>query len=276
LEWRRSSLKEFIWKYLVGAVVADAKNVESAAWKGVEAFPGYNPYNTLMYVLVALVSLYVVYRFMERNDFELDAGTALNSIPFLLLGGTLRFMEDAGILPFPYSAVLVTPLIYFLIAAVYIPAVYLLDEKRLAYLGVGILTPVLLLALTGFKEFRAFYLVASLALTAVLTAAYKFFTSSEYSTAPMTAIAASQFFGGAAAMNASFYGYAPKQLLAQTMNGVFGPPGVLIMKFILVVAAARVLVDMKDQEIYGIALLVLYTIGFATGFRVLLRATAGI
>jgi uncharacterized membrane protein len=269
-------MQEFIWKYLIGPIVADARNRQEVVQQGVTAFPGYNLVNTLAYVLAAGAILYLVYRLFQRKEVELTASTALHSVPFMLLGGTLRFLEDAGAVPYPYDIVLVTPFIYMLIAAVYIPAVYYLEDRKILGLGTALLVPSLLFAVLQFQQFRPFYTAGTLVLAGFLTALYAWIVRGEYSSRELVAVAGSQFFGGAASMNAVFYDYTPKQLLAQYFNSFFGPPGVLVLKLGIVVLAVDILVDMEDGAMKSISLLALYAVGLGTGFRVFLRVAASI
>lgn len=268
---------EQIWKYLVGPIVADAQNVESLAWKGATAYPGYNPVNTVLYGLTALLSLYVLYRFFQKKDLKLDSSTALHSLPFMFLGGTLRFLEDASAVPFPYNIVLITPLIYFLIAGVYLPALTFLEDRQLSTLGSVLAAPTLLYAFLSMPSFNTFYFSTVIFLTAFLVLMYHLIVDERFGTLPYLAVAGSQFFGGTASMlaNVFYNGYTPKQLLTAMFYNVFGPTGILLLKFGIVGLAVYVLKDLEEEMFY-VALMVLYAVGFATGFRVLLRAAAGI
>lgn len=269
-------MKEFLWKYLIGPIVADSRNAGEAVWQGVTAYPGYNPVNTVVYALTAVSLLYLTYRFFEWKEVELDAQLALFSIPFMFLGGALRFIEDAQIISSPQNIVLITPLIYILIAIIYIPAVTLLNRRKFLYLGIGLLLPVLIASTLGFSGINLIYLLTVISLTGVLTGVYYWLFEDEYTSSSLVALAASQFFEGVSSMTASFYDYSPKQLLAQQFNSLLGPPGILLMKIIVLFLAIRVIMDMKSEKMKGLTLLVLYAIGFGTGFRVFLRVLAGI
>jgi uncharacterized membrane protein len=270
---------ELLWKYLIGPIVADAQNVQQLAWNGATAVPGYNPVNTAFYAVTAVIFIFGVYRLFQRKEIDFTASTAVHTLPFIFLGGTLRFLNDAAAVPYPYSIALITPLIYFLIAAVYIPAVYRLEEKEMSYLGTFMLLPVLLYAFIHFEELRLTYLIATLGLSTALTGIYYWVAAEEYSITPLVLLAFTQLFEGSASMFSAlktFGSYSPKQLLGQIFNSLFGFPGVLIMKVMVLLLAIRVVTDIEDERMKGVALVALYSIGLGTGFRVFLRVLAGL
>jgi uncharacterized membrane protein len=271
-----SGLSGFVWKYLVGPIVADGKNAESLVWQGVTTYPGYNLVNTVTYGLIALTGLYFSYRFFKMKDIELSPGLAIKSVPYMFLGGALRFMEDAQVVSFPYNIVLITPFVYMLVALIYIPAVSYLGRKHFAYLGSVLLIPPLALSFPLFQPSQSFYFASVVILSGLLTGLYIWLVNESLKAPSYVLVAASQFFEGAASMMASFQGYQPKQLLAQTLNRFMGPPGILVLKLGVLALALSVLTDLEDEKMKGLALLVLYAIGFGTGFRVFLRALSGI
>jgi uncharacterized membrane protein len=273
-----------IWKYLVGPIVADAKGLEQATWNGVAASTGYNPVNTLAYVLLAGSILYIIHRYFEKKDIKLRPSTAVYSTPFILLGGFLRFMDDAQVIPYPYSIALITPVIYILIASIYVPALTKLNEKNILKLGTALLTPTILLTFLSFKTTNPWYAVTVITLSTTLTALYYFIISEKYTGTPFMILAFSQLFEGTASMfgavpqllTKSTTPYYPKQLLAQTFNKIIGFPGVLLMKIGVLIIGISVIKDLEDSNLKFLAFLLLYAVGLGTGLRVFLRVTAGV
>jgi len=266
---------ELLWKYLIGPIIADARGMKTLAWKGATASTGYNPVNTVIYAATASIILYAIYRLFQEKNVQITPTTAVHSTPFILLGGTLRFLDDAQLVPYPFSIALITPPIYILIASIYIPAVYKLENKNLLNLGAAILLPTLGYALTGFNAFNLVYTASTIFLSTALTAAYYFIVKEEYKITPLVLLAFTQFFEGAASMISTFYGYQPKQLLAQLFNSFLGFPGVLVMKATVLGLAVSVIKDIEDQTTKSVVLLTLYAVGLGTGFRVFLRVIAG-
>lgn len=266
---------EFLWKYLIGPIVADAKNVEELVWQGTTTQPGYNPVNTVTYAFLAVTAFYLIYKFIQRKDIEFTLQTAVSTTPFILLGGTLRFLDDAQIIPYPYSIALITPLIYILIAGVYIPAVYKLDSKKLKKFGIILLVPALGYTLYSVNIINYMYLLGAIVLASVLTSVYYFIVTEDLKQNYFILLAFSQFFEGSASMLSTFYQYQPKQILTQTFNNIFGPPGILLIKTGLLIIGLKVIKDLENVKMKALTLITLYSVGLGTGFRVFLRAAAG-
>ncbi|MFB6085895.1 MAG: DUF63 family protein [Halodesulfurarchaeum sp.] len=129
----------FIWQYFWGPVVADAHHATAAAWNGGNplffdsvaaaagapgpiAQPGYTVVSEIGYGITLLIALGGVVFLLNRLDFEVKVGLIYPLFPFLLFGGALRVLEDAqnslagsdsALVPFPWNALLISPLIYF-------------------------------------------------------------------------------------------------------------------------------------------------------------------
>ena len=130
----------FIWKYFWGPVVADGLGYncvayaggaeipchEAGAGMGPEATPGYTTISTVSYAVVLLAFIIGVYLGLERFNIEPTHKLFFALIPFVFLGGTMRVLEDTAllaqatatdglVLEFPLTAMLISPLIYFLV-----------------------------------------------------------------------------------------------------------------------------------------------------------------
>ncbi|WP_418284729.1 DUF63 family protein [Halorubrum sp. DTA46] len=137
----------FLWRYFWGPVAADGQGAQcavrdasgtellgtsSACAAAVEAgdvvaFPGYTTMSTLSYVVILLAMLIGVVFLLRRLDIGTEMRFFYALFPFMLLGGALRTVEDAGIaalragteplIGFPASALLISPFIYFTVFA---------------------------------------------------------------------------------------------------------------------------------------------------------------
>ncbi|MFB6175419.1 MAG: DUF63 family protein [Candidatus Nanohalobium sp.] len=280
---------EFIWKYLLGPVIADARNAKTAAWHGVTAHTGYNIINTATWGIIAVAAIFIVRRELGKRDIQITTTTAISAIPFIALGGVLRFLEDAAVAPFIVRPLIITPFIYFLIAAVFLTALAVASrlaprygytrDKILQAIGYAALTPFLVfslyLVLTGKRPYA---LIPPIAISTVLTVIYYSATrKTGYGSKEYVLVAFSQFFGAAASMVSLSYGYHQKQLLTQAFTSIFGQPGILVLKAGIAGLAIYIIEeDLEEETFKAIALIVLYSIGIATGLRVLLRLAAGI
>jgi uncharacterized membrane protein len=96
-------LMQFIEKYYIDPIVMDS---------------GYNPINTVTWALLLGVFLWLAQKAFVRYDIRIDHRFILSTIPYIVAGASLRVVEDAELLSAPAKYMLITPIIYFLVAAV--------------------------------------------------------------------------------------------------------------------------------------------------------------
>jgi len=130
----------FLWHYFWGPVYADAKAASCAVmtdsgpeplYQGcggavdagrIVAEPGYTIVSEIGYMLILVYMLVGVYLLLERLDIAEDPNLYFAFVPFMLLGGALRVVEDgtdraveAGVAPlvdYPLSSLIISPVIY--------------------------------------------------------------------------------------------------------------------------------------------------------------------
>ena len=283
------NITDFLWQYIVGPIIADAQNTSSVTRNGVEAFTGYNPVNTVLWGILATAIIFGLYRLARKYEIELTTEKVIYSIPFVVLGGLLRFIEDTTVIGYPESVLLITPIIYVLILGIYILAFYLsrkLSErletsqnKILLIEGILVLILPVLLVFNYFlsTSVRIDLVLAVLIIPLILTGLYKYAVKdSELYKNSYILILFSQLFGGTASMIAVTQGYDQKQLITQAFTSLFGPSGILIAKIGLSALVIYALIDNEDREIEALAVFVLTVVGLGTGLRVFLRMLAGI
>ena len=130
----------FLWQYFWGPVYADAKAASCAVmtdsgpeplYQGcagaiesgrIVAEPGYTIVSEVGYMVVLIYMLVGVYLLLERLAIADDTNLYFALVPFMLLGGALRVVEDgtdravdAGVTPlveYPLSSLIISPVIY--------------------------------------------------------------------------------------------------------------------------------------------------------------------
>ena len=132
----------FLWQYFWGPVAADGNGAACAVngAAGVEylastaactasdaageivAYPGYTLVSEVGYILILLFALVGVYLLLDRLEIGDSRELFYALVPFIFFGGALRTIEDAGIaaidagaqplIPFPVSALIISPFIY--------------------------------------------------------------------------------------------------------------------------------------------------------------------
>jgi len=143
----------FIWRYFWGPVAADGNGAICAVRSGgaveylgssaacsqaeaagdIVAYPGYTIPSTLGYITVLLFMLLGMVLLLRRLDIGTDRGFFYALFPFMLFGGALRTIEDAGVsatragaeplISFPASALIISPFIYITMFALTLVAV---------------------------------------------------------------------------------------------------------------------------------------------------------
>lgn len=73
----------------------------------------YNLVETLTFALILIVSLYIIYWWLKREQIAVNRKFILATIPFVILGALVRTIYDTGMVTSDYKFLLVTPLVYF-------------------------------------------------------------------------------------------------------------------------------------------------------------------
>jgi uncharacterized membrane protein len=96
-------IREFLYKYYIDPI---------------RYGEAYTLVDTLTYALILIVAVYLVYRGLRRYAIAVDDELVLATLPFVVLGGLLRVVEDTGMITSDLRFLLITPLIFFTIFAV--------------------------------------------------------------------------------------------------------------------------------------------------------------
>ncbi len=75
---------------------------------------GYNVVNTLTYAIILGISLFAILKLMAFLKLSVDERLITATAPFIILGASLRNLEDVHLLSPPYSYMFITPLVYVL------------------------------------------------------------------------------------------------------------------------------------------------------------------
>jgi uncharacterized membrane protein len=81
----------------------------------------YNIVDTLTYAIILVLGVYLLYRWMSTSTwlsdtgFKIDTSFILATLPYVVLGGVLRVVQDTGMIQGDLQFLLVTPIIYFVL-----------------------------------------------------------------------------------------------------------------------------------------------------------------
>jgi uncharacterized membrane protein len=107
----------------------------------------YNAVETITYALILIAAVYLIYRWFKKSEFPLDGPFVLATLPYIILGGVLRVIQDSHMIQSDLQFLIVTPFIYFviffytltiLIISRYLESQRLCNNYLKVYAGVGI------------------------------------------------------------------------------------------------------------------------------------------
>lgn len=110
---------------------------------------GYNTVNTLTWAVVLGICIFGVFKLLEKLEVKITPRFIASVLPFVLAGSSLRVIEDspAGVFHPPFSYLLITPNIYFLVFAITIGCLWisirlqkagLVKDFHLTFAGFGL------------------------------------------------------------------------------------------------------------------------------------------
>jgi len=75
----------------------------------------YNPVDTITWAVVLGLAILGLVKLFRHYRLAIDEQLVLSTLPYILAGSSLRVIEDAELLEPPWSYLLITPLIFFLV-----------------------------------------------------------------------------------------------------------------------------------------------------------------
>ncbi len=165
----------FLWRYFWGPVVADA---EGDPVDGVSA--GYNVVNTVTYGIILVVSFFGTFELIEHFEVNIDRSFVYSLLPWIILGGSLRSLEDAGLFADPLDKLMITPMIYLVIGfsaillmllGAYISTIEL-SPKRSKFLRLAVLTPLPIIYVVLRNYIDPFFLIYTIIIIVSILISY--------------------------------------------------------------------------------------------------------
>lgn len=274
------SAYDFIQRYYISPIVYDS---------------GYNPVNTLTWAILLGLMLFAILKILRRLSIDIDEEFILTVLPYVLVGATLRVIEDAGIIEPPLSYLLITPLIHvvvFLVFMIVILLVTLLMRRGVleGYHGpmraVGYTWTVLNLGVlaTSVSLARPWALAGIVGLAAILSSilylvargvGWGFLTTR----LNMSLLGAHLFDASSTFIGVDYLGYVEKHVVPHLLIGVTDTAGVMYpLKLGIFIPVIYVLETGFDDDpgLRNLTKLAILTLGLAPGLRNALRMAFGI
>lgn len=266
---------EFLWQYIIGPIIAEAQN-GTAVWRGIESVAGYNIYNTMVWGILGLTALTLIIKLFKKYDIAFTPEKALNLVPLIFLSGTLRFVQDAVNLPLLIEVLLITPVIYVWIAAFTVTLIFLEEFKGLDFRYFNVFAVISTLVIIIYLGVPLIPLTMAVTGSGLIAGLYYYITEgSKFQSMPPALMVMSQFFEVFSSIYGLSQGYEARQLITSTAVNLFGPVGFLLVKLLILGLGLSIFFDL-EEDYRGLLLVALYSIGFGTGIRVILRASLGV
>ncbi|MDN7011503.1 DUF63 family protein [Methanoculleus sp. FWC-SCC3] len=275
-------IREFLYKYYIDPI---------------RYGEAYTLVDTLTYALILIAAVYLVYRGLRRYGIAVDGDLVIATLPFVVLGGLLRVVEDTGMITSDFRFLLITPLIFFTIFAIAGVALFagklaenagLVARYSRIYGGAGVVACIVAasalawfgltettIALDVFGLILALTAVSSLALWAFLVYVLKW----DYASNTLYKLL---IFGHMLDASATSYGidihpvgYVEQHVVGAALIDATGTAfSMFLLKFAVIVPAVYVL-EMYRREgspgLWHLILLAMIVVGMAPGIRSLVR-----
>jgi len=260
---------EFIKKYYIDSIVYKQ---------------GYNPVNTLTWAIILVLAVILLYRTLKKYGIRFDEKFTAGNIPFILLGSSLRVIEDARFLNPPVSYFFMTPLIYILIFLIAFPTLFISIKLRkerywIHYGAAGsvLFLITLSLLLLNLEPVNWWVLPLTFLFAGILTFLYSIGTSRFFSKMNNT-LSKTVFFshiidGFATFAGIQYLGYWELHVLPRFLINTFGAWIMIPAKIIVFIAILYVLDSSEEEEMKDFVKFVLIVLGLAPGLRDGLRMT---
>jgi uncharacterized membrane protein len=264
----------------------------------------YNVVDTLTYAIILVLCVYLLYRWMSQSTwladigFRIDTSFILATIPYVVLGGVLRVVQDTGMIRGDFQFLLVTPLIYFVLFFFTIGMLFL--SRYLTVIGLTknintffwlagtVSSVVVFLSLIAWGinnttvDFRIFFIIIGMALvaSAAVWAAMRYLCKWQYAGEPLYVIL---IFGHMLDASATSYGidlhpalqYVEQHVLGSTLIGLTGTAFVMFPLKLLVLFPGVWIMEAYKKEanvaFWHLVLLAMIVVGLAPGIRDMMR-----
>lgn len=268
-----SQIVHFIQRYYVEPIINDS---------------GYNPVNTVTWAIVLGVFIVLIQRAFRRYGIEFNSRFILATAPYIIAGSSLRVVEDAELIDPPLSYLLITPLIYILVASVTLLALFI--SRRLTggyrlYSAVGISWSALnLLLLIREGVQHAWVPLAVIALGSSITACVYILLqilphSLSMRRCALSVILSHMLDASSTYIGVDWLGYEEKHVVPTLLIHTVGSAAVMYPLKLIVLLPLLVILDeslRNERDIRGILMLTLLVLGLAPAIRNTLRMMLGI
>lgn len=236
---------------------------------------GYNPVNTLTWALILILAVVLIYRYLEKR-IKIDRKFVYANIPYILLGSSVRVVEDAGFLTPPLSYIFMSPFIYMLVFAIAFPTLVVSIRKfgdgyyrPYSAVGLALSLGILILLFANLKTVYWWVIPAGLALSAAISSIFFLICPKAMKNDLSVLVMFSHMLDGFETyFGITYLGYWELHVLPRFLIERFGAISLPVVKFFVFFAILYLLDTSEEEEkLKNYIKFVLIVLGLAPGLR---------
>lgn len=276
-EWNAAgwNITDWIYRYYIHPIIYDTS---------------YNPVDTITWGLLLGLAVLGLVRLFRRYNLAMDERLVLSTLPYILAGSSLRVVEDARLIEPPWSYLLITPIIFFLVflgtaGSLVITRRLLGEQFHHCYAAIGFvwtLLNLILLSEVGLENgwvIGAVFLLGS-ALAGGLLLCRRALPALSFLDDGFnrTIIYAHMLDASSTYLGVDWFGYYEKHVVPTFLIDLTGTAAVMFPLKLLVLLPALALIDktIEDRSLRNLTKLALITLGLAPAVRNTLRLALGV
>ncbi len=268
-------MHQWIYEYYIDPIVSDS---------------GYNPVNTVTWALILGGMLLLIIWLFRRLEISLDEKFVFCTVPYILAGASLRVVEDANLVAAPAKYLLITPIIYFLVASATLASLFFFrwafeDRHLSGYVAVGLIwagANLLVLFSKGTVSLMAplaIFSLGSAAALAIWALASRLDLQFLSDRLNLLILYAHMLDASSTYVGVDWFGYTEKHVLPTFLIDLVGTALVMYPLKLLILIPVLALIDdalKDDPSLKNLTKLALLTLGLAPALRNTVRLTLGI
>ncbi len=268
----------------------------------------YTPVGTAVYGIIFALAVFGVYKLLRYLKIDIDRRFAIGIVPYIVLGGVLRVLRDAGTLDYPIFA---SPIIYMVMFVVALGGLLvsigfekLVKKKRghdhffssyhRLWSAIGIVLVIaafILLIPTGYQNYYGSGLMLGLAAVWVVFV-YLLYEAREklserygflrvFTKENCIILAVHLFDASTTFIALQFFPYYEQHVVSNFVIGFLGPAGQFLLKIVVVTTVLWALDEYLKNDKDSIYMrnflkIAIFILGFAPGLRNFLRVGFGV
>ena len=270
-----SDLADWIYRYYIHPIIYDTS---------------YNPVDTVTWAVVLGLAILGLVELFRRRHVEIDERVVLSTLPYILAGSSLRVVEDARLVDPPWSYLLITPLIFFLVFLITAGSLILIrrllgEEFHKSYAAIGFawtLFNLMLLSGVGLENgwvIGAVFLLGSVLAIGLLLSRLAIpslsFLDDRFN---LMIIYAHMLDASSTYLGVDWFSYYEKHVVPTFLIDLAGTAAVMFPLKLIVLLPALFVIDraIEDRSLRNLTKLALITLGLAPAVRNTLRLALGV